>query len=604
MKIRNYCSGSSNSDGMKNWLLSTFFVGTHILSAQSSDTLSTATILAEGLDFSESRTVVDSTQLGLLDIATYLQKDSRFQIRQYAPGSIATLNLGGANSAQSRVVWEGIDISSMASGVIDLSLVPSVLLPKNGISSGANAALGSESGMIGGLDLSWRASGKSFFTTAFGANSIGLRSFVVQNGGEFAGVRYRSFIKTEQSDNAYPYTLGSNDFTMRGMEYSTLTVLQRYQGKVGRVQWNTNIWYTEGTKNSRGSVLTAGNLNHLEDRSVRGLFAAQKRDVKATLFYGKEWQAYTDTASFLNLRDTNTYDQVSLRLAKDHKRYTSNVVASYVRGAGTSRNASLIQMNASHLQRFGEHISVLGKASYWNETGFGGAQVNWTGKNHLGNHHLTAGTFYRLPTINELYWTPGGNPDLLAERSYGAKYSLAKKWEDVSLFVSTDQLYFTNLIQWTPGVNGFWSPENIEQAYTSTSSIIGSYHYGSWFNEVSLTHQYSRILEAVISGNEGTSLLYRPDFNAVYTIVYDAGAFNTQLRTHYVGQRHTLRDNSPLGTIPSELWMDLSVTTKILKKLRLLATVHNVTGAQRNFFLNYPLPGRYYSLTLQLNSKS
>jgi hypothetical protein len=391
---------------------------------------------------------------------------------------------------------------------------------------------------------------------------------------------------------------------MRGMEYSTLTVLQRYQGKVGRVRWNTNIWYTEGTKNSRGSVLTAGNLNHLEDRSVRGLFAAQKRDVKATLFYGKEWQAYIDTASFLNLRDTNTYDQVSLRLAKDHKRYTSNVVASYVRGAGTSRNASLMQINASHLQRFGEHISVLGKASYWNETGFGGAQVNWTGKNHLGNHHMTAGTFYRLPTINELYWTPGGNPDLLAERSYGAKYSLAKKWEDVSLFVSTDQLYFTNLIQWTPGANGFWSPENIEQAYTSTSSIIGSYHYGSWFNEISLTHQYSRILEAVIAGNEGTTLLYRPDFNAVYTIVYDAGKFNTQLRTHYVGQRQTLRDNSPLGTIPSELWMDLSVTTKILKKLRLLVTVHNVTGAERNFFLNYPLPGRYYSLTLQLNSKS
>jgi len=134
-------------------------LGTHILSAQSSDTLSTATILAEGLDLSENRTVVDSTQLGLLDIATYLQKDSRFQIRQYAPGSIATLNLGGANSAQSRVVWEGIDISSMASGVIDLSLVPSVLLPENAISSGANAALGSESGMIGGLDLSWRASG-------------------------------------------------------------------------------------------------------------------------------------------------------------------------------------------------------------------------------------------------------------------------------------------------------------------------------------------------------------------------------------------------------------------------------------------------------------
>ena len=563
-----------------------------------------ATILAEGLEFSENRTVVDSTQLGLLDIATYLQKDSRFQIRQYAPGSIATLNLGGANSAQSRVLWEGIDVSSMASGVIDLSLVPSVLFPKNGISSGANAALGGESGMIGGLDLSWRASGKTFFSTSFVGNNIGLKSFVVQNGGEFAGVRYRSYIKTEQSDNSYPYTLGSNDFVMRGMEYSTLTILQRYQGKAGRINWNANVWYTEGTKNSRGSVITSGNRNHLEDRSVRGLFAAQKRDVKATVFCGKEWQAYTDTASFLNLRDTNTYDQLSLRLAKKHKNYTSSVVAAYIQGAGTSRNATLTLINASHLQRFRRNISILGKASYWNETGFAGVQVNWTKENNLGKHQITTGTFYRLPTINEMYWVPGGNSDLLAERSYGAKYSIVKNWQDFSLYMSTDQLYVTNLIQWTPGSNGFWSPENIEQAYTSTSTAIGTYNFGNWFNEFSLTHQYSRVLEAVISGNEGTSLLYRPGFNAVYTITYSASQFDTQLRTHYLGQRQTLRDNSSLGTIPSELWLDLSVTTKILNKLRLLFTVHNLTGAERNFFLNYPLPGRHYSLTLQLNSKS
>ncbi len=589
---------------MKKWYLLAFMASAYIVTAQSADTLSTATILADGLEFSENRTLVDSTIHGLSDVANYLQKDSRFQIRQYAPGSVATLNLGGANSTQSRILWEGIDISSMASGVLDLSLVPSVLLSKQAVSTGANAALGNESGMIGGLDLGWNATSKSFFSTAFGANSIGMRSFVVQNGGEFSGVRYRSFIKTEQSDNAYPYSLGNNEFTMSGMEYSTLTLLQRYQGKVGRVRWNTNIWYTEGNKNSRGSVLTAGNRNHLEDRIVRGLMSAQKRDLKATLFYGKEWQSYTDTASFLNLRDTNTYDQLSLRLAKDAKNYTTSLVAAYVQGAGTSRNVSMAQLNASHLHKLGKAFSVTGKLSYWNNIVVGGAQLNWAGKNTAGKHHITAGTFYRLPTINELFWTPGGNPDLLSERSYGAKYSVLKKWNALSLYVSSDQLYFSNLIQWTPGTNGFWSPENIEQAYTSTSSLIGSYSNGNWFNEFSLTHQYSRVISSVVPGNEGKSLLYRPDFNAVYTVTYDAGRFNAQIRTHYLGKRQTLRDNSPLGTMPSELWMDVSLTTKVLNKVRLLATVHNITDAKRNFFLNYPMPGRYLSLTLQLNSKS
>lgn len=589
---------------MKNWYLLAFTVSVYITTAQSADTLSTATILAEGLEYSENRTLVDSTVQGLSDIATYLQKDSRFQIRQYAPGSVATLNLGGANSAQSRILWEGIDISSMASGVVDLSLVPSVLLSKQAISAGANAALGNESGMIGGLDLGWNATSKSFFSTAFGANSIGMRSFVVQNGGEFSSVRYRSYIKTEQSDNNYRYSLGNNEFTMSGMEYSTLTLLQRYEGKVGKIRWNTNIWYTEGNKNSRGSVLTAGNRNHLEDRMVRGLVSAQKRDLKATMFYGKEWQSYTDTASFLNLRDTNTYDQLSLRLAKDAKNYSSSFVAAYVQGAGTSRNASMAQINASHRHTLGKAVSFAGKLSYWNNRLVGGAQLNWIDKNSFGKHHITAGTFYRLPTINELFWTPGGNPDLHSERSFGAKYSVLKKWNALSLYMSSDQLYFTNLIQWTPGVNGFWSPENIEQAFTSTSSLIGSYSSGNWFNEWSLTHQYSRVVASVVAGNEGKSLLYRPDFNAVYTVAYDAGRFNVQVRTHYLGKRQTLRDNSPLGTIPSELWMDLSLTTKVLSKLRLLATVHNITGAQRNFFLNYPMPGRYLSLTLQLNSKS
>lgn len=581
-----------------------FLVSTFIVNAQSADTLNTATILAEGLEYSENRTLVDSTVQGLSDVATYLQKDSRFQIRQYAPGSVATLNLGGANSAQSRILWEGIEISSMASGVVDLSLVPSVLLSKQAVSTGANAALGNESGMIGGLDLGWKATSKSFFSTAFGANSIGMRSFVVQNGGEFSGVRYRSYIKTEQSDNNYPYNLGNNEFTMSGMEYSTLTLLQRYEGKVGRVRWNTNIWYTEGNKNSRGSVLTAGNRNHLEDRIVRGLVSAEKRDWKATLFYGKEWQSYTDTASFLNLRDTNTYDQLSVRLAKEAKNYTTSLVAAYVQGSGTSRNAEMAQLNANHMHKLGKAVSIAGKLSYWNTKVVGGAQVNWTGENAFGKHQLTGGTFYRLPTINELFWTPGGNPDLRSERSFGTKYSFLKKWDQISFYVSSDQLYFTNLIQWTPGVNGFWSPENIEQAYTSTSSFIGSYSQGNWFNELSLTHQYSRVISTVVPDNEGKSLLYRPDFNAVYTVSYDAGSFNMQIRTHYLGQRQTLRDNSPLGTIPSELWMDVSLSTKVLSKMRLLATVHNITGAQRNFFLNYPMPGRYFSFTLQLNSKA
>lgn len=574
------------------------------VSAQSSDTLFAVDIYSTLLEEEELRTPVDDVNQSIGDVATYLQKDSRFQIRQYAPGSVATLNLGGTNSAQTRILWEGIDISSMASGVVDLSLVPSTLLSSNAISTGANAAFANENGVVGGINLNWTATKEPFFTTSIGASSIGLRSFVVENGGRFSGLQYRSLIKAEQSDNQYSYTLGNNDFIMKGMEYSSLTVLQRYEGSVGRVDWNTNVWYTEGAKSNRGSVLTSGSRNHLEDRAVRGLFSAKRKDWKAVLFYGKEWQSYTDTSSFLNITDTNTYDQISVKVSKSGKKSSTSIYGAYVSGRGTSRDAQLAQITGVHIQRFGKALSGQIKSTYWNGRFYGGAQVNWSGQGTLGKHQLSGGTFYRLPTINDLYWVPGGNPDLFAEQSYGLKYGFKWSQKQWSLFATSDQLLFSNLIQWVPGNGGVWRPENVENAYTSSTTLILRHQQAGLLNEVSLTHGYSRVLKAIVPANQGKQLLYRPNVTGIHTVGYSRNNIDLQWRTHFLGSRHTLRDNASQGRLAPELWCDFSLSTDVIKKLKVLATVHNITGASRNFFPNYPMPGRYFSITLQLKSKT
>ena len=160
---------------MKKWTFLILWMSAYILGAQSADTLLTAHVRANGLDPIEQRTSIDTVVHSIGDVASYLQKDSRFQVRQYAPGSVATMNLGGSNSTQSRIIWEGVDISSMASGVVDLSIVPAVLLNAESVSSGSNAFLSNDNGMIGGLALSWNTRNQSFFSTTLSGNSIGLR---------------------------------------------------------------------------------------------------------------------------------------------------------------------------------------------------------------------------------------------------------------------------------------------------------------------------------------------------------------------------------------------------------------------------------------------
>ncbi|MEY2970771.1 MAG: hypothetical protein RLZZ599_1144, partial [Bacteroidota bacterium] len=93
-----------------------------------SDTLWTAEIIGSFSKSDEYRTSADSLAIDLESASDYLQKDSRFILKQYSPGSVTVSSFGGASSEQSRVLWDGIDISSMATGVMDLSLVPALML--------------------------------------------------------------------------------------------------------------------------------------------------------------------------------------------------------------------------------------------------------------------------------------------------------------------------------------------------------------------------------------------------------------------------------------------------------------------------------------------
>ena len=94
------------------------------------DTLWTANVLGGAYSSEEVKTSSDSLLATISSASSYLSKDSRFILKQYTPGSVVTSSFGGASSEQSRVLWDGIDISSMASGVFDLSLVPASMLNK------------------------------------------------------------------------------------------------------------------------------------------------------------------------------------------------------------------------------------------------------------------------------------------------------------------------------------------------------------------------------------------------------------------------------------------------------------------------------------------
>ena len=168
---------------MKNLIVSVLLLLTPVLLYSQVDTLWTANILSKNLRLKEIKTQADSLVAELSSASTYLTKDSRFILKQYSPGSVVTSSFGGASSEQSRVLWDGIDISSMASGVLDLSLIPASMLSSSALYDGINGGAIAPMGSVGALNLTARIPKGRGTSTLFSASSIGDRGFSAILGG-------------------------------------------------------------------------------------------------------------------------------------------------------------------------------------------------------------------------------------------------------------------------------------------------------------------------------------------------------------------------------------------------------------------------------------
>ncbi len=73
---------------------------------------------------------------------------------------------------------------------------------------------------------------------------------------------------------------------------------------------------------------------------------------------------------------------------------------------------------------------------------------------------------FHNPTLNDMYWQPGGNPDLLPEEGYtienGIQYSYKKQKTTIENQLSGYYSNINNWILWLPGFKGYWEPVNIK----------------------------------------------------------------------------------------------------------------------------------------------
>jgi iron complex outermembrane receptor protein len=221
---------------------------------------------------------------------------------------------------------------------------------------------------------------------------------------------------------------------------------------------------------------------------------------------------------------------------------------------------------------------------------------------------LNATRTYRLPTFNDLYWRPGGNPDLLPENGWSQDGSIVYQRSAGSLYAEAELTGYNsrirNWIIWLPnGTN--WSPENLQFVWSRGLEATGKITRRTGLLTLTLTGFYSYVRstneKARFPGDPALhkQLLYNPRHQAGAT----AGVIWRQLSLgynhRYTGHRFTTSDET--GPLPAyqvgTLTLSRSFAYRTLS-FDLQSRVHNLWNSSYQVIAWQAMPGRYFQISL------
>jgi iron complex outermembrane receptor protein len=223
-------------------------------------------------------------------------------------------------------------------------------------------------------------------------------------------------------------------------------------------------------------------------------------------------------------------------------------------------------------------------------------------------------TFYRQPTLNELYWIPGGNRDLHPESGEGADAIVTVSREKENFRFSLSGSLFSrsvrNWILWVPGTGGNPSPLNLQQVWSrgGETSWNMDFFSGQWRLGLKVNTSYVRstVVESEIanSGSVGRQLIYTPLYTANSNL--SAGFRNSSIfcLVQYAGYRFTTTDNSswlhPYVVISLRATQSLNF---LRCRLVLFAAVNNLLDQEYAVLAGRPMPLRSIEcgITIHIN---
>ncbi|MCW3075709.1 MAG: hypothetical protein JWO32_318 [Bacteroidetes bacterium] len=497
-------------------------------------------------------------------------------IKNYGPGSLSTSAFRGGNASQTAVLWNGFNIQSGMLGQIDLSLLPSVLFDDIKIEYGGSSSLWGTGAVGGSIYLNTHPRFNRGFTTI--AN-ISAGSFGLFNGSTNIEYGTKKFVSStrayfQSSVNNYHYldTLDKlNQLkTQKHATYTFKGIMQEFKFLLNEKQTlGVNAWYNTGLRQlpvysyftSTKAIQADANFKS----SLNWVYTGNKFNSSMRGAFFNDILNYSD--SVLNI-DSKSNLQTYIGENENNFKWGANNLfnagINFTSYKGKADNYNGIKTLSKVALFIGNKFSFMNNrlinyVSIRTEY-FSNGKAPVTGNVSLEykilknvSAKLNAARVYRQPTLNELYWSPGGNPFLLPEEGYTYEGDLSynKVIKHFSFLVSGSAYMrmINNWILWVPTFNST-TPLNIQKVYSRGTETSFKMLYDKNKLRLSFNVSTGYVLSTIRSSTQengnttGKQLIYTPRYTINTNLSVSYESLTLTYYHQYIGYRFTTSDNS------------------------------------------------------------
>jgi len=533
--------------------------------------------------------------------------------RAISPGSSITINREGLPSNYSQFIVNGHLFQSPDLGVVDVSLIPKYGQIFSHTAGDLTPVIGS--GLGGSIYSSRPSNSNSIQLSTSSIGSIGI-------GGSwsFFNPKPNQTISVSLGHDAWTHDYAySNYLGERLKRIGAQGSRSEFSVSSRSINPESKIWSSQsvyGVNMGRGlpepstaAYRTGANqtdsriqLNNSIGYS-RGNYSLETRQ---SVFYSN--QSYSNPIS--DILDTNFSNGSSLEfiniwkwgnLSLSNQSQVQYFAISGQNKPDTGITAISNLTSLTHLISEGRYIILYNKTSYQNLiNGIGGSspglQFFMERRKREVDIHLKR--IFRLPTMNDLFWSPGGNPNLIPESGWDLKtsFSLQNKHNIFKFEAFAGRL--NNGIIWRP--NGiFWQPIN---EFLITRYGINSSWQVKWPSELvqfeiqALQSQNADNLPIPYSTPLRLRMIYSKQIQ--FGKLGFMGLYQMGVPTLWTTNRSSdLPNSSNLSLFYENKIFEFQNKSSIEMQFRL----ENIMNQQIFFQRNYPMPGRHINLSFQIN---